>query len=362
MGAYSLIEWCHHTFNAWIGCWKISPACQFCYAPHTTPVRRARADGTELWGRDADRLMLSDGYWRQPILWDRAAAAAGERHRVFVNSLADVAEDRPDLAGPRERLAATIQATPNLDYLWLTKRPEDLGRLASAAFGWDVMAHGFPPNVWAGTTVESRDYLWRVAELMEIPKTTLFISAEPLLEDLMEVGPGLGNLARFLHRDERRPGAAVECYPFDGVKAIPDHDWKSGRIRWVICGGESSKIASEAVRPMHPVWARSLRDECERSGVAYFFKQWGDHAPWDADQLSRATVAQLVESGKVSLGMRMMPDGTTPASGTRVGRAELDRYMAEGVHMVRVGKKAAGRLLDGRTWDEIPTPEVVLAS
>lgn len=174
MGAETKIEWCDHTFNPWIGCTKVSPGCANCYAAVNTFTRAQRAHGRELWGPDAARHVTSEAKWREPIRWDAAAKAAGIRRRVFCASMADVFEDRPDLAEPRARLAYVIGKTPNLDWLLLTKRPENIARL------WitDVV----PPNVWLGTTVEDQERAdERIPHLLAVPAAVRFLSVEPLL-------------------------------------------------------------------------------------------------------------------------------------------------------------------------------------
>src|SRR5689334_23137746 len=126
MSENSKIEWTHHTFNPWRGCARVSPGCEHCYA-ETWAKRNPAQFGT--WGATGTRVVASDAMWREPLKWDRKAAAAGERHRVFCASLADVGEDRLDLMVPRRRLCELIVDTPNLDWLLLTKRPENLARL-----------------------------------------------------------------------------------------------------------------------------------------------------------------------------------------------------------------------------------------
>lgn len=280
MGKGSAIEWTHHTFNPWIGCTKISPECARCYAEQETFVRVQRAGGRELWGPTGDRHITSDANWREPLKWDRAAAAAGERHRVFCASLSDVAEDRPDLVAPRARLCELILTTPNLDWLLLTKRLDDLVRL----FPVEVLR-----RAWVGTTAGTKTrMLEEVQKLAGIPSRIRFISIEPLLEDVAS------ELGRVLTR-----------HP--------------GRIDWVVAGGESAKPGDKPARPMHPAWARGVRDICRGFGVQFLFKQWGDFRPATADD------------------------------------AVVDwQFDADGQLMARVGKRAAGRLLDGRTWDEFP--------
>jgi len=122
MAKDSAIEWTHHTFNPWWGCTKVSPGCKYCYAE--TWAKRV---GQDIWGSRAPRRDLSEAYWRQPLAWNAEALSTGTRARVFCASMADVFEDRRDLDGKRERLWALIEATPKLDWLLLTKRPEAIG-------------------------------------------------------------------------------------------------------------------------------------------------------------------------------------------------------------------------------------------
>lgn len=268
MGKNSKIEWTHHTFNPWWGCVKISHACTHCYADAW-----ARRVGQNLWGPKAPRRFFTDAHWNEPRKWDREAKAARVRLRVFCASMADVFEDRRDLDPHRERLWALIEETPNLDWLLLTKRPENIGALAE----WKK----WPRNVWLGTTVENQETAEeRIPELIKHDVKVRFISAEPLLGGL--------DLST----------------------------WLGSELHWVIGGGESGGKA----RPACPSWFASLRDQCREHGAGFHFKQWGEWAP-----------ASSLPSNKVQ-----------------------SRIVADGAIMVRLGKKAAGRHLDGRTWDELP--------
>jgi protein gp37 len=222
MGQKTDVSWCHHTFNAWWGCTKISPGCKNCYAEAWD-----HRMGGEHWGDGAPRRFFGDKHWAQPLAWNRAAAAAGERRRVFCSSMADVAEDRDDLVPHRARLFELIRATPSLDWLLLTKRPENLPR-----FGPFGLRSEPWPNVWLGTTVEDDhpDRARRLADLQIMPAVLRFLSMEPLLE---EVRPSL-----------------------DG-------------IGWVIAGCESG----DGKRAARAQWFRTLRDHCGRAGVPFFLKQ-----------------------------------------------------------------------------------------
>jgi protein gp37 len=278
----SSIEWCHHTHNPWWGCTKVSPGCKNCYAANLAHFR-----GHEVWGPKAPRRFLGDNHWKQPLRWDAEAKAAGERHRVFCASMADVFENRPELVPHRQRLLNLISDTPNLDWLLLTKRPELIKQLAPPGYR-------YPGNVWLGTTVENQKSAEkRIRHLLEFAKPAVrFLSCEPLL--------GPVDIRRYL-----RPGP-------NGV-----------RIDWVIVGGESEHGA----RPMNPEWAESLLEQCQEAGVPFLFKQWGS---W----------ALLNQVPKESIGKRqpihlLRKDGTP-------------------VQMIKVGKKVAGRLLDGQEYTEFP--------
>jgi protein gp37 len=233
-----------------------------------------------LWGDRAPRRFFSEAHWREPLAWNREAHAVGERRRVFCASMADVFEARADLDPWRERLWPLIEATPSLDWLLLTKRPECVGRCVPWGKSW-------PNNVWLGTTAETQRWAdERLPKLLRYPAAVRFVSCEPLL--------GLLDLSRWLRRGE-------------------------SRVDWVIAGGESGHKA----RPMNPEWARSLRDQCAREGVPFHFKQWGHWRPGDGN-----------------------------ADGHRV--RELKDSGGKAIQMVSVGKKFAGRRLDGREWNGVP--------
>ena len=132
MGAESKIEWTDHTFNPWWGCEKVSPGCAHCYADAFAKRLGHGTTRPKLWGPGSERKVASEAMWREPIKWNRSAEKAGKRARVFCASMADVFEDRPDLLVPRARLFRLVAATPHLDWLLLTKRPENAARLWGA--------------------------------------------------------------------------------------------------------------------------------------------------------------------------------------------------------------------------------------
>jgi protein gp37 len=243
MGESTKIEWTDHTFNPWWGCTRVSPGCEHCYAESFS-----KRVGLPIWGRRKPRRFMSDAYWTAPLNWNAKAERAGRRRRVFCGSMCDVFERRSDLETPRTRLFRLIEATPALDWLLLSKRPENMLSLSRAA-GWRF---DWPRNVWAGCTVEDqRRADERILALVQVPAMVRFLSCEPLLE---RVNLGLlGTLPKDI---------------------FPNYTMLWERIHWVIAGGESGHGA----RPFDLRWARALRDECVAARVAFFCKQLGSNA------------------------------------------------------------------------------------
>ncbi len=172
----SKITWTHHTFNPWWGCQRVSPGCEHCYAEAF-----AKRVGQKVWGPQSPRRFFGDKHWAEPLAWNRAAEKAGERHRVFCSSMADVFEERADLEPHRERLFRLIECTTALDWLLLTKRPKNIERCLPG--NWTAL--GCPGNVWMGTTCEDeRRAHERLPYLLMQPAVVHFVSAEPLLEHL----------------------------------------------------------------------------------------------------------------------------------------------------------------------------------
>lgn len=242
MGANSHIQWCDHTFNSWWGCQKVSDGCKFCYAENLS-----ERYGHDVWGLTAPRRFFGDKHWNEPRLWNRRAIMEERRPRVFCGSMCDVFEDRPDLYEQRARLWELIEETTELDWLLLTKRPENAISFAPARWG----ENGWPGNVWMGTSAEDQtSYDLRVDGLMKVPATVRFISAEPLLAPI-DLGL-LGTVPKTI--SERY------CAVYD-------------MIHWVIVGGESQP----GCRPMNLEWARDIVRQCREAGVAVFVKQLGGH-------------------------------------------------------------------------------------
>lgn len=297
MSENSKIEWTDHTFNPWEGCQKVGPGCDHCYAE----TRNARfAGGTAInWGPGAPRRRTSVANWRKPLAWnanhDHFFAEHGRRQRVFCASLADVFDNAvPDAW--RMDLFKLIADTPHLDWLMLTKR---IGNVHSYTqrdgLAFDLIGDG---RVWLGATICNQKEADRdIPKLLAVPARVRFLSMEPLLGPVDVFSTITGEL---LH--------------------VSGNEYDPGWLDWIIVGGESGPGA----RPMHPDWARGLRDQCKAGDVPFLFKQWGE---W--------------------LGAHQ--DGAYDHKPIELNATDSS---------VRVGKKAAGRLLDGAQHDGFPTATI----
>lgn len=299
MAEYSKIEWTDHTFNPWMGCTKVSDGCKNCYAETLMDKRYGKVK----WGPQGTRVRTSAANWRKPLAWNRQAEKEGRRYRVFCASLADVFEDRQEVAPWREELFGLIGNTPNLDWLLLTKRPENVNDMvfemvAPVCLGWEDF-----PNIWIGTSVENQEQAdKRIPHLLQIPAAVKFLSMEPLL--------GPVDISIYLATGWTEP-------PYDDI------------VNWVIVGGESGHHA----RPMHPDWARSIRDQCVAAGVPFLFKQWGE---WLEGREVEAYRLGEFRGDRLTVKQHSV------------------RMQAGTITLCKVGKHAAGRLLDGCTWDQFP--------
>ncbi|HVX20920.1 MAG TPA: phage Gp37/Gp68 family protein [Acidimicrobiales bacterium] len=232
MGVTTNIAWTDHTFNPWWGCVNVSPGCDNCYAEAF-----AKRTGHDVWGKGGLRRVFGDKHWAEPLRWEG---------RVFCASMADVFEMNHQLDGERQRLFDLIDATPNLTWQLLTKRPENVNRLTP-----DRWLADWPEHVWLGTTVEDQTRAnLRIPRLLSVEGVKVrFLSCEPLL------GPVDLSLG----------------YPFCdiGIEEVDEH------IQWVIVGGESGPHH----RPLNLDHARALRRQCAAFRIPFFFKQVGGRTP-----------------------------------------------------------------------------------
>ncbi|EHR48918.1 bacteriophage protein gp37 [Saccharomonospora marina XMU15] len=336
MSATTGIEWTDATWNPVTGCTTVSAGCDHCYAK--TFAERWRGTKGHHFERGFD-VQLRPDKLELPLRWRKP-------RKVFVNSMSDLFHaDVPDeyIA----RVFAVMALTPQHTYQILTKRHARMrsllsnvnfahlvaeqGRAHHIGCQQDWLAVGAMlgreplPNVWLGVSVENQQWAdIRIPALLDTPAAVRFLSCEPLL--------GPVDLTAWLKHpqhacDRCDPGGPMDWHSGHlwGLCRCPCHPPRPARPNWVIAGGESGHGA----RPMHPDWARSLRDQCHVAGVPFLFKQWGEWAP----------------------------DELRFAAGSGPGPAR--RYFPDGTVMRRVGKHRAGRVLDGRTWDEFPRQEVV---
>lgn len=230
MGYETGIEWTDHTWNPWVGCERVSPACAHCYADDM-----AKRWGFKVWDT-GDFRFLTEGNWEKPITWNRKARRLGEPRFVFCASMADLFQEHEKLVEPRARVIGLIEQTPWLVWLLLTKRPQNI----AAMTGWTTA----PPNAWLGTSIENARHSYRAELLREVDATVHFLSCEPLLGSLYD------------DRGNRRPLDLTD-------------------IEWVIAGGESGP----RFRGMNLDHVRELRDACQTAGVPFFLKQIGGRWP-----------------------------------------------------------------------------------
>jgi len=353
------ISWTDATWNPIVGCTKVSPGCDHCYAIRTAhrmtanpnPLVSQAYEGTEAGGEWTGKVNILADRLDQPLKWRKP-------RRIFVNAQSDLFHE----AVPDDfitRVWAVMTLAPQHVFQILTKRharmrsllsaprfQDDVWRAATALMGEHGIDKGrhfaWPlPGVWLGVSVE--DQQWadiRIPALLDTPAAVRWLSCEPLLGpvDLCMERPGCPDGGRCHHGCVGGYCFRVDCCeplsgyregePLAGLWTEVDKKRKAS-IDWVVVGGESGPGA----RPMHPTWARSLRDQCQAAGVPFHFKQWGEWAP----------------SG---IGFGWLPERQT-----YVG--DIQPYGIHGTPfrqiMARVGKASAGRELDGRTWDEYPT-------
>lgn len=374
--ALSKISWTDYTFNPWIGCTKVSEGCKNCYAERENGRFKWNPTG---WGPLAGRNKTSDSNWALVRKWNREvwwecsvcgarwadgkemqgvcrhivsddySAAEHTRGRVFCASLADVFEDRPDLVAWRIDLFSLIADCKNMDWMLLTKRPENVNRMILNATGErpeDWLHRN--KHVWVGTSIENQAVAQgRLEALRDVYANVRFISCEPLIGEL-----DLLNAVKVLDEDWDELNAQDDYEPEELIEECeaecdwinfgndlvvnPEYrEWQRDReesvrykalkrsVDWVIAGGESGPWA----RPMHVNWVRRLRDTCEMVDIPFHFKQWGE---W-------------IQEGQQADNPDYVWKTTTP-----------EHTWPDGEYSWRIGKKAAGRVLDGEMWNGYP--------
>lgn len=323
--AKTSIEWADRVWNPVVGCTPVSEGCRNCYAQALHNRRhQAFLEGKRMpvqYAMPFDQVQLLPGRLDQPLHWKKPA-------RVFVNSMSDLFhEDVPD--DFIWSVFSVMAVAERQQFLILTKRPQrmmDYLRQWEKTFVTDshfesinIFLHSWPlPNVWLGVTAENQKSAdERIPLLLQTPAAVRFVSVEPML--------GAVDIHHYFPHNfqpgDAKYGWENQCSVIapDGLRHCgypPDQHPRPG-INWVICGGESGPGA----RPMHPDWARGLRDQCQAAGVPFFFKQWGG---WVSEY----------------------PQG--------VSMANRKQTFVHGREFYRVGKAMAGRMLDGQEWNEFP--------
>ena len=309
----SKIEYVDETWNPVTGCTKVSPGCENCYA-ECMARRLAGRFGYPEAPRHFDVTLHPDRL-DEPLRRKKPT-------RYLACSMGDLFhEDVPleAIRGAWEIMARSRQHT----FLVLTKRPTKMWSFITEYLKFYVP----PKHIWLGVTVESQDQMWRVEELLKIPATKRWVSLEPML--------GTVDMHKFLLL------RTITDFRVDEVSLMPTGNFELGGavmesmrvesgLDWVVLGGETGPGA----RPCHPDWVRKVRDDCAAAEVPFFFKNWGGWHPaiWLTDDGDIACIKAEYDNSEDVFG-----DG---------------EYMLPVPH----GQKS-GRLLDGRTWDEMPEEE-----
>lgn len=341
MGDKTQIEWTDATWNPVTGCTKVSAGCDNCYAEKVAN----RFAGTKAYP-DGFKVTLRPDRLDQPLRWKRPRS-------IFVNSMSDLFHsDVPDefIA----RVFAIMAIAQQHTYQVLTKRPGRMRSLLGSGDFWRMVGYicddaGNPdagpdqlnpaPNVWLGVSVE--DQKWadiRIPLLLDTPAAVRFLSCEPLLGpvrlDMIDWSPSRYGIDGAINSLTGSWWPAVG----DPIEEARLHEEGHPKIDWVIVGGESGPHA----RPMHPEWARSLRDQCVVGAVPFLFKQWGE---WRWAQEADDHDYEVAHGDRFA-----QPWLSLDIDGTLHDGAPTDTSAT----VQKVGKKAAGRDLDGCTWDEYP--------
>jgi protein gp37 len=318
------IEWCMNpdgtpgeVWNPVTGCRKTSSGCQNCYAERIAK---------RFWGeRKFTDVVCHEDRLDVPLHWKKP-------RRIFVNSMSDLFHPNVPF-GFVEGVWDTIAKAQQHTFIILTKRPDRMLKFSRWMAGRDdISTAEWPRNVWLGVSVENQQAAdERIPLLLQTPAAVRFLSCEPLLGPV-ELDHWLKVCKHWNIKDSLSQAPWHPPYPKYqySPQALVHADWEPP-IHWVIAGGESGPGA----RPAHPDWFRGLRDQCQAASVPFFFKQWGEWAPPEVD--------------------RYGPSDVLPLDGSCTSRHHCFAF-PDGQRMERIGKGFAGRLLDGREWNEFPEP------
>jgi protein gp37 len=346
MGEKTKIDWTDSTWNPLRGCSRVSEGCRNCYAERM--AARFSGQGQPYEGLTKDghwtgKVELVEKHLLDPLKWGSVdeeygvlgGNLRGRRRHIFVNSMSDLFH-KNITDEMRDRIFAVMALCPQHIFQVLTKQPERMlayltewithperrrvdailslcdaitdTKTSTVSLGAAVEGWKWPlPNVWLGVSVENQAAAdERIPLLLQTPAAVMFVSCEPLL------GPVKLTSIKWETRGSGGPAYVDVCG--GTFCTVGGSGMKGPKLDWAICGGESGPGA----RPMHPDWARSLRDQCQAAGMPFFFKSWGEYLP------------------------------VTDASvGLHVVEFDDQKYL-------KCGKKAAGSLLDGREWKQFP--------
>jgi protein gp37 len=346
----SKIEWTDESWNPITGCTKISEGCKNCDAERMAK----RLAGRFGYPKDEPfKVTMHHDRLHVPSSWKKP-------RRIFVNSMGDTFHPEVEW----NWLFSIFQMAgelPRHTFMFLTKRPRRMSHELRGDLGTHLQRQAWCtewplPNVWLGASIENNDYHSRIEWLLDAPAAKRFVSCEPLLSPIdltkyLNQGAGSngekgsvrgekyecqaetrrracdkGNVGQ-TPNDTDRNGKALQCIPSNHQRNLPQKNLETPSLNWVILGGGSGPGA----RPMHPDWVRAVRDQCQEAGVPFFFKQWGEWIPGDQ---GLDVYGKLAKDWKPSKGNFHKWDFSLGS--------------------FRIGKKAAGRMLDGQVWDQTP--------
>ena len=332
------IEWATKSWNPVTGCSPISEGCAHCYAARMANRLRGRCG----YPKDEPfQVTIHEDRLEDPMRWKKP-------QRIFVGSMTDLFLKEPNFDSVRDHYGRfippifdVIDQCPHHTFMFLTKRPSHMAQVLCGEWSCDAYGdswhfrEGKPmANVWIGVTCENQARAdERIPILLQIPAAKRFVSLEPMLGEV--------DLREYVWERPIRPSVGL----------MEERLVYRPSLDWVILGGETGPGA----RPMHPDWVRSVRDQCQAAGVPFFFKQWGEWVPF-GQALSDGTRLNHTSAIDVKMGHhRIELDGLSSVAPKYNAYGRIwSKPFPVGSYGLRVGKKAAGHLLDGREWRELP--------